>query len=119
MKTKHILWCIGAVLVVCAGLSIFLLMPKKPAATAQITSGGQVILIVNLSEDQTFTVTAPKGGVNTITVRSGKIAVTEASCPDHVCMSMGWRQGGVPIACLPNELIISFPEDGRIDAMAG
>lgn len=119
VKTKHILLVLGVLLAVCAGLSALFLMPKQPAVTARVTSGGQVVRIVNLSENQTFTITAPNGGTNTVTVREGKIAVTEATCPDHVCMDMGWRQSGVPIACLPNQLIISFSEDGGLDAMAG
>lgn len=37
------------------------------------------------------------------------MAVTHASCPDHICMAMGWCDSGLPIACLPNGLILSFP----------
>ena len=118
MKNRHILFLLLAVLLLCAGLSVWLLKPGK-AASAQLLWDGQVIRTVDLSIDQTFTVPAPGGGSNTISVRDGKIAVTEATCPDHVCMSMGWRQGGAPIACLPNGLIISFSDSSGVDAMAG
>ena len=43
------------------------------------------------------------------------MAVTHASCPDHICMAMGWCDSGLPIACLPNGLILSFPSGEGTD----
>ena len=52
-------------------------------------------------------------------IQDGKIAVLEADCPDHICMAMGYRSGGAPIACLPNGLILSFSDAPGMDAAAG
>ena len=52
-------------------------------------------------------------------IKDNKVAVTSATCPDHICMSMGWCDSGMPIACLPNGLILTFTEDPGLDGAAG
>ena len=74
---------------------------------------------MNLFEFQEFTVTTPDGGVNTVTVQGGKIAVTQANCPDSYCMARGYCNAGAQIVCLPNRLVIRFLGEQNIDAVAG
>ena len=119
MKTKTWIALIAAIAAVCLGLSAFLLLPDGDAGYAQISSGGQVVKTVNLRIDQQFTVTGENGGSNTVTVRDGRIAVTEADCPDHYCMERGFCSGGTPIVCLPNRLVIRFLGEQSVDAAAG
>ena len=119
MKTRTWILIIAAAAAVCLGLSVFLLHSGGDALYAQISSGGTVIRIVDLRADQQFTVTGETGGSNTVTVRNGRIAVTEADCPDHYCMDRGFCSGGSPIVCLPNRLVISFAGEQTIDAIAG
>lgn len=99
--------------------SFFVLRPQKDAALAQISSGGKVVKTVNLRENQQFTVTAENGGVNIVTVQDGKIAVTEASCPDHYCTKRGFCASGTDIVCLPNKLVIHFLQAQTVDAAVG
>lgn len=119
MKTKNWVMLLGAGLLLCAGLSVFLLRPQTGAAFAEISSQGQVIKTVDLATDQQFTVETPQGGVNTVTVREGKIAVTEASCPDQICVNRGWCGGGTAVVCLPNRLVIRFLGNQELDAVVG
>lgn len=119
MKTKTWIALIAAIAAVCLGLSAFLLPPGGDAGYAQISSGGKVVKTVNLCIDQQFTVTGETGGSNTVTVRDGHIAVTEADCPDHYCMERGFCSGGTPIVCLPNRLVIRFLGEQSVDAAAG
>ena len=95
------------------------LLFSRPAGRAKITSDGEVISVVDLNVDQEFTVTAPGGGTNTVTVRNGAIAVTAADCPDHYCMQRGFCDGGTQIVCLPNRLVIAFLAEQEIDGMVG
>ena len=95
------------------------LLVKKPAGRAKITSGGEVITIVDLRVDQEFTVKSSHGGSNTITVKDGAIAVTAAECPDHYCMKRGFCNGGTQIVCLPNRLVISFLDEADVDFVVG
>ena len=71
--------------------------------------------LLDLGKDQILELTGANGGTNTIEVKDGKVAVTHASCPDHICMAMGWCDSGLPIACLPNGLILSFPSRDGTD----
>ncbi len=119
MKTKYWILLFSVILALCLGLSIPLLLPGENAAFAQITSDGKQVMTLSLSVDQEVTIPAPAGGSNTITVKDGKIGVTEASCPDHYCMDRGMCSGGTQIVCLPNRLIIRFLEDQAVDFVVG
>ena len=117
MKNKYWIMLIGAVFALCLA---FVLLPSKgaPAQRAQVVSEGSVLRIVDLNIDQEFTVTVA-GGSNTITVKDGKIAVTEADCPDHYCVKQGFCNQGAQIVCLPHALVISFLGESEIDSAVG
>ena len=117
MKTKYWLLLLGALLMLCLGLSL-LTLAGAPAARAEIVSGGKVVRIVELSVDQEFTVVS-ETGYNVITVKDGKIAVTEANCPDHYCMRRGFCNSGSQIVCLPNRLVIRFVAESKLDGVSG
>ena len=119
MKTKFWIAILAVVLILSAASAFLFLMPGEDAAQARILSGGRVIRVVDLKTDQTFTVPSPNGGYNTITVSGGKIAVTEASCPDHYCSKRGFCGSGADIVCLPNQLVIQFLAEQEIDAVIG
>ena len=117
MKTKYWVVLLAALLLICAVLSVVFLRPGQ-AQQAEIWSDGKLIKTVLLRIDQEFTVESADG-VNTVTVRDGKIAVTAASCPDGYCMQRGFCQGGAQIVCLPNRLVIKFVAQQEIDGVVG
>ena len=119
MKTGYWAVLLALVLVISLAGGLFLLNSNQEAAFAQIISDGELLKTVSLHVDQQFTVTGPKGGENVITVKDGKIAVTEATCPDHYCMQGGFCSGGMQIVCLPNRLVIEFASEQEIDGMIG
>ena len=118
MKTRT--WIILlAALLLGSLLACIPLLRSEPAGRAEITSGGDLFATVDLAVDQEFTVPAPGGGSNTVTVKDGAIAVTDADCPDHYCMHRGFCNGGTQIVCLPNRLVISFLDGGDVDFVTG
>lgn len=119
MKTKTWILLLSGVFLLSLLGSFFVLRQRPDAALAQISSSRQVVKTVNLRENQQFTITAENGGVNIITVQDGKIAVTDATCPDHYCMKRGFRASGTDIVCLPNQLVIHFLGAQTVDAAAG
>ena len=119
MKTKTWLLLLGLVLAVCLGLSILLMAPGEDARYAEIYSRGTLLRTADLLVDQEFTVDTPGGGRNVVTVKDGRIAVTEANCPDHYCMARGFCSSGAQIVCLPNQLVIRFTGEQTIDAIVG
>lgn len=119
MKTRTWVLLICSLFVLCLGLSIALLFTGEAATHAEIYSQGQLLRTVDLRIDQEFTVTTPSGGSNTITVRDGHIAVTQANCPDHYCIQRGFCSSGTQIVCLPNRLVIRFAGRQEIDGVVG
>ena len=117
MKTKYWIMALALLLALCLGLTM-LTMGGEAASQARITSNGKVIRTVDLSFDQEFTVETADG-YNVVTVKDGKIAVTEASCPDHHCMARGFCNSGTQIVCLPNRLVIEFLGEAEIDGVVG
>ena len=118
MKNKIWILVIAIILLICLALSILLLRPQAPAAFAQVWSQGKLLHTLPLSEDRQITVETELG-TNVITVRDGKIAVTEASCPDHYCMHRGFCDNGLQIVCLPNKLEIRFTGEQDVDGVVG
>ncbi|MBR4991188.1 MAG: NusG domain II-containing protein [Oscillospiraceae bacterium] len=119
MKTRYWVALLAAIMLVCAGFSIPLLIPDEDAAWAEIISDGQVMQVVDLNTDREIHITTDDGGKNTVTVRDGTIGVTAANCPDHHCMDRGMCSSGVQIVCLPNKLIIRFLGEQTVDSVAG
>jgi len=115
VKTKTWIILLSLLLLGCLLLSFFLLRPRESARFAEVLSDGRVVKTVDLLIDQTFTVDAPNGGSNTVTVKDGRIAVTEATCPDHYCMERGYCSSGAQIVCLPNRLVIRFLGAQNVD----
>lgn len=82
--------------------------------TARIYQNGILLETIDLSavtQSYSFTVNAPDGGQNTIEVRPGAIGITDADCPDRLCVSMGYADSSLlPIVCLPHGLVIEIEE---------
>lgn len=117
MKTKYWVLLLATILLVCLGLSVPLLFSTEEARFAEIHSQGQLVKTVSLLQNQEFIVSSPGGGYNVVTVKDGKIAVTEANCPDHHCMNRGFCNSGGQIVCLPNRLVIRFVGQQTVDAV--
>ncbi len=117
MKTKYFIAVLAAILILCIGLSL-IFFGGETATQAQIVSDGRVVRTVDLAVDQEFTVET-EDGYNIVTVKDGKIAVTEASCPDHYCMARGFCNSGAQIVCLPNRLVIEFLGEAELDFVVG
>ena len=119
MKTRTWILLLGGLLALCLGLSIPLLLPGDAATHAEIISDGQLLDTVDLRVARELRIDTDGGGYNVLTVKDGKIAVTEASCPDHYCMHRGFCNSGAQIVCLPNKLVIRFVENQEIDLVVG
>ena len=117
MKTRIWILILAAVLLISAGLSAWFLWPSE-AQSAEVYSDGHLLFTLDLRLDQERTVQS-QFGTNVITVKDGKVAVTQADCPDHYCMDRGFCNGGAQIVCLPNRLVIRFGGEPEIDAAVG
>lgn len=95
----------------------------KEPVLADIVQDGRTIRTVDLADapDEEFVVeyTGDVPGTNRIRIENGEIRVTEADCPDHICIGSGkLRKNGPPIVCLPHKLVIRYRDAGGIDGTA-
>lgn len=91
---------------------ILITQEKVSNAVANIYQNGTLIRSIDLEaveESYTFKIEGENGAYNTILVEPGYISITDASCPDKVCISQGRISDGVlPITCLPNGIVIQI-----------
>ena len=118
MKSKYWVMILAVALILCAILSAVLLWPGETAARAEVWSDGVLVEMLDLAVDRVLTLQG-KNGVNIVTVKDGKIAVTEADCPDHYCIQRGYCNSGAQIVCLPNRLVIKFLGQKTLDGIVG
>ena len=117
MKNRYWILIFGAIFVLCLGLA-FLPAHGAPSELAQIKCGDEYST-VDLRMDQELVFENANGDYNIVTVRDGKIAVTEANCPDQYCVRQGFCNSGEQIVCLPHKLVISFIGESEIDGAVG
>lgn len=119
-KGLKIAYAVFAAILVLSAAGTALIFSAPTASTAQIISGGEVLYTFDLSHTSDRIIRVEQGGgYNIIEITDGKIHVTEADCPDKVCINTGFLQGGAPIVCLPNRLVIRYAQGGELDAAAG
>lgn len=83
---------------------------KQDGKKAVISVDGKVYGEYLLSEEQTVEIPTQKGK-NTVTIKDGKVSVTEADCPDKYCVNhVAIDSVGETIVCLPHRVIIEIEE---------
>lgn len=102
--------CIGIVLI---GSVVWLVLGSQTPHTnrVEIVQDGNVLYSFPLSEmqDQTIRIAAENGSYNVVTIQDGTICVSEAGCPDQICVRSGTLDSELrPIVCLPNKLVIRY-----------
>lgn len=90
---------------------------KYDNSVVKIWVNGEIVKVIPLNEDIEFTVEC-ESGYNVITVKDGAVCVSDADCPDKVCVSTGAISGGaIPIVCLPHRLeVLVVGENSEFDA---
>lgn len=115
---------VGSSLAILCGIaliaSMLLFGSEKDNPCAEIYVNGELFKSLPLSENAQITVETELGR-NVVTVENGEVSVTEADCPDKVCVRTGALSGGnVPIICLPHRLEIRIADGSAdTDAKAG
>lgn len=114
-------WVLLVLLIlVLAAAGAFLLAGRGRSMRVEISQDGTVLRTFDLAAVATaeeMTVTW-EGRSNTIRIEPGKISVIHADCPDQICVhTAALPDGGEPIVCLPNRLVIRLLDGGSADAV--
>ena len=122
LKTRTWIIFIAVAAAVLAFLSFRLLTGKQEGTVVEVVQYGVVIQEIDLSavkEEYSFEVNWIDGGSNTVLVQPGRICISDADCPDKVCIAQGWLTDEImPIVCLPHYLVIQVKDAGQLDAVA-
>ena len=116
MDKKTKIWIAVLLSVVLLGLLDFFALSRLGGGTiAVITVDGQEYQRIDLSRvTESYDIEIDtKYGHNTVHVAPGRIAVTQADCPDGICVAQGAiDRGGVPIVCMPHRLVVKIEGSG-------
>jgi len=107
-------------LIISAAAWIFFSAPGQAGGWAVVSVDGQEIGRYPLDAD--LEMTFGDAEYNTVVIRDGAVAVSEANCGDHTCMRRGEiDRSGETIICLPHRLIIEIVggDNTGPDAIAG
>mgnify|MGYP002446425288 CR=1 FL=1 len=81
------------------------LMHKSPAEIVEVSVDGKVVETLDLAKDQELTIDSVSGGTNHLIIKDGEAWVSEATCPDKICVHQGKiHLDGEIIVCLPNKM---------------
>ena len=122
-KTKNDLLLIGGALVLALVAYLIMTFFQGQAthnAKAVVTIDGKWYGSYSLAEDTIEKIELPDGSYNMLEIKEGKADITEASCPDKICVNhRDISKRGESITCLPNKVIIEIRngESSDLDAI--
>ena len=103
-KMKNDIVLIG-VLLVLAVILLFVCGNREAGAYVIVRVNGEETGRYSLSQDGTYEL---NGGSNILVIENGAAYLTEADCPDKLCVKQGKvKNSGECITCLPNRLTVT------------
>lgn len=113
---------LSMVIIAAAAFLIINFAVKKDGSYAVIKVDGNVIKTLDLnSGETTIEVNGYQGGVNKVVINDGKLSMTEADCPDELCVKTGKiSRVGETIVCLPHRVVVEIKgsqDDDFIDSV--
>ena len=88
----------------------------------EVEKDGKIVDILSLDDDFEKQYNFD-GETNTLVIKDGKASVTEANCPDGICVNhKSVNRSGESIICLPHKFVVTVTDeksaDDEIDAVA-
>lgn len=122
-NTKNDLLLIGGGLVL--ALVVYLVMTffqgqATHNAEAVVTIDGMLYGSFPLDKDTIEKIELPDGNYNLLEIKEGKADITEASCPDGICVNhRAVSKQSQSIVCLPNKVVVEIEsgEEAELDAI--
>lgn len=119
MKMKKKDWILIAV-ILCVAAAAYLshqLLRNTGAANIIVKVNGEITGTYDLNEDQVISI---NGGSNILEIKNGRADMTEADCPDLLCVHQKpVSADGENIICLPNKVVVEVESKtkSKIDSM--
>jgi len=125
MRKKEFI-LIGIILIIAFGiygLNIYInRLSENEKKTVNIFIEGKLFKSVDIDNYEEVKIVT-EYGENIVIIDRGKVRMKEASCPDKVCVHMGWISKTIQnIVCLPGKVHVEIAgkddEKGEMDAVA-
>lgn len=78
---------------------------------AEISVDGKVVKTLSLDKDISYDIPL-KEHKNTVEIKNGQVFMSEADCPDKLCIKQGTiSKNGQSIICLPHKIVVRVISD--------
>lgn len=116
MKKRDII-LIASILAIAIALFLIVELTKEEGAGVTVKVDGVKVAEYSLSANGTYPL---NGGTNILVIEDGKAYLTDANCPDKLCVHQGKiSMTGETITCLPNKLtVIVFGTEQSVDLVS-
>ena len=118
-KTDFIVLLVILAVISLAG--IFVVLNRENGETVVIFLQGDVYQEIPLTENREIEIQKEGVTVNVLNIRDGKAGMTDADCPDKLCVHQKpISKSGETIVCLPNKIVVEVKggQEGDFDSMA-
>jgi hypothetical protein len=106
----------GAILIALIALIICNQYKKRTTDNAYVVIeiNGEEIGRYSLNENRELELETYNGGSNIVVIKDNEVTVTEASCPDKICVNhKAIKYNGETIICLPNRMTVTIESAGE------
>lgn len=108
-KTRNDLILAAAIIIVAGGVWLFSAVNKTEGCYAAVIVNGVETARYPLDTDAEIRLESENGGYNILVINDRAADVTEASCPDGICVNQHpISKTGEAITCLPNKTVIEI-----------
>ena len=116
MKKRDII-LIASILVIAIALFLIVELTKEEGAGVTVKVDGVKVAEYSLTANGTYPL---NGGSNILVIENGKAYLTDANCPDKLCVHQGKiSRTGETITCLPNKLTVTvFGAEESVDLVS-
>lgn len=95
-------------------LELAFVLPSKADGVAVISKDNEILKEINLSQSENITFALDNIKGYTFEVKNKKIRIANATCPDKICINMGYiSKTGQTIVCIPAHLMIEIKSNTK------
>ncbi len=110
MKKSDLILLISLVSLSLLALLILFAFFGNSGEVAVVTVNGEEVARLPLAENAELLIEGTDG-TNRLVIRNGKAFMTEATCPDKICVHTGEASTLRSIVCVPNRVVITIESE--------
>ncbi len=117
MKQKNDIKLVLALLVIAFLIIGLMQILKQEGGMAVVTVDGEEVASYRLNKNGSYEITGVDGGKNTLVIEDGQAYMSQADCPDELCVKTGRVEyDGETIVCLPHKVVVTIKSDEKAKA---